>query len=163
VRYQALKILVAGLISALSLGLSAAIEKLLQAIPGLQPVMMFPLPGSRGQTISDAIAAVVSGIIGGMLSTIAIYFMDKFRDRNKQMDIRFKLVAAEGIATQYKLVQTWIAVDEAYKYTSRVHERDIRTVVDAAAAVDETLNRPDIGLNKLRIAKERVEKLGGGK
>ena len=159
VRYQALKIMTTGLISALALGLSAAIEKLLQAIPGLQPVMMISLPFSRGQTVSDAIAAVVSGIIGGMLSTIVIYFMDKFRNQNKQIGIKFQLVAADAVATQYKIAQTWLVVKAAEDYAERIYKNDLKAITIADDLVKIALKRADNGVDKLRIAKERALKL----
>jgi hypothetical protein len=77
--YQALKILTAGLIGAASLGLSACIEKLLQPIPVLQPLMMFPIPsfGKKPRTVNGILSVTISALAGGLLTTIVLYFMDK--------------------------------------------------------------------------------------
>lgn len=116
VNYQALKILTAGLIGAASLGLNAAIEKLLQAIPGLQPLMMFPVPffGEEPRTVSDILATTLSALAGGLLTTIALYFMDKARNGAKNDKLQIQLVAQSGVVVQYKISQTWIVLDDAY-------------------------------------------------
>jgi len=115
--YQALKILTAGLIGAASLGLSAGIEKLLQAIPGLQPLMMFPIPsiGKEQRTVSDIIAVTLSALVGGLLTTIALYFMDKCRNTSKKDKLQIQLVAQSGVIVQIKIAQTWCVLDEAYR------------------------------------------------
>ena len=116
--YQALKVLTAGLIGAASLGLSAAIEKALQAIPGLQPLMMFPVLsiGREPRTVSDVIAVTLSALAGGILTTVALYFMDKCRSSGKKDKLRIQLVAQSGVVVQYKLAQTWCVMNVAYSF-----------------------------------------------
>jgi hypothetical protein len=116
--YQALKILTAGLIGATSLGLSAGIEKLLQAIPGLQPLMMFPVPsiGKEPRTVSDILAVTLSALAGGVLTTIVLYFMDKCRNTGKKDKLQIQLVAQSGVVVQYKIAQTWCVMGDAYQF-----------------------------------------------
>ncbi|MHB9292199.1 hypothetical protein Holit_01293 [Hollandina sp. SP2] len=116
--YQALKILTAGLIGAASLGLSVGIEKLLQSIPGLQPLMMFPIPsiGKESRTVSDILAVTLSALAGGLLTTIVLYFMDKCRNAGKKDKLQIQLVAQSGVVVQYKIAQTWCVMDEAYHF-----------------------------------------------
>lgn len=117
VNFQALKILTAGLIGAASLGLGAGIEKMLQAIPGLQPVMMFPLPFSgqdEPRTVSDILTSILTALAGGLLTTIALYFMDKARASAKKDKLQIQLVAQSGVVVQYKISQTWIVMNDAY-------------------------------------------------
>jgi hypothetical protein len=116
--YQALKILTAGLIGAASLGLSAGIEKLLQAIPGLQPLMMFPIPsiGKEPRTVSDIFAVTLSALAGGLLTTIALYFMDKCRSAGKRDKLQIQLLAQSGVVVQYKIAQTWCVMGDAYHF-----------------------------------------------
>lgn len=113
VHYQALKILTTGLIGALSLGLTAAIDNLLKPIPGMQ----LPVPFSDGRTVSDAIAVTVSALIGGILSTIALYWMDKLRSQAKEDKIKIQLLTKTGLVAEYKLAQTWCVLGEAYEQT----------------------------------------------
>lgn len=116
VNFQALKILTAGLIGAASLGLGASIEKLLQAVPGLQPLMMFsvPFPGETPRTVSDILATTLSGLAGGLLTTIALYFMDKARNAAKKDKVQIQMVSQSGVVVQYKISQTWFVLDDAY-------------------------------------------------
>lgn len=123
VGYQALKILTTGLIGALSLGLTEAIEKLLLMIPGLQPLMLFPLPFSDGRTVSDAIAVTVSALIGGILSTIALYWMDKLRSQAKEDKIKIQLLTKIGLVAEYKLAQTWCVFWEAQQETVKITQQ----------------------------------------
>ncbi len=117
VRYQAVKVLIAGLIGVLSLALAEAIEKLLLAIPGLQPLMLFPLFGER--TVSDAIAVVLSSLVGGLVTTIVLYYMDKFHNRNKDLEIKFQLVSLSGKLPQYAMMQTYHNIAEGYAYVDQ--------------------------------------------
>jgi hypothetical protein len=116
--YQALKILTSGLIGAASLGLSAAIEKLLQSIPGLQPLMLFPIPslGKEPRTVSDILAVTLSALAGGLLTTIVLYFMDKCRNAGKKDKLQIQLVAQSGVVVQYKIAQTWCVMGDAYHF-----------------------------------------------
>jgi hypothetical protein len=119
--YQALKILTAGLIGAASLGLSAGIERLLQAIPGLQPLMMFPIPsiGKEPRTVSDILAVTLSALAGGLLTTIVLYFMDKCRNAGKKDKMQIHLVSQSGVVVQYKIAQTWFVMDDAYQFLGK--------------------------------------------
>jgi hypothetical protein len=119
--YQALKILTTGLIGAASLGLSAGIEKLLQAIPGLQPLMMLPIPsiGKEPRTVSDILAVTLSALAGGLLTTIALYFMDKCRNAGKKDILQIQLVSQSGVVVQYKIAQTWCVMEEAYRFLDK--------------------------------------------
>lgn len=117
VHYQALKVLTAGIIGAASLGLSAAIEKGLQAIPCLQPLMMFQIPsfGKEQRTVSDVIAVTLSALAGGLLTTIVLYFMDKCRALGKHDELQIQLIAQSGIVVQCEVAKTWCTLDDAYK------------------------------------------------
>ncbi|WP_145414958.1 hypothetical protein [Paenibacillus xylanexedens] len=160
-RYQAIKIITAGLIGALSLGLSAGIEKLLQSIPGLQPLMMFsvPFPGQEPRTVSDIVAVTLSALIGGLLTTIVLYFMDKCRENSKKEKLQIQLVAQSGVVVQYKLAQTWMYLEDAY---SELHE----TTVDFAdyissgqSNIEESGKRADQAIQRLSDAKMKLKNM----
>lgn len=132
-RYQAVKIFTAGLIGAASLGLSAAIEKFLQAIPGLQPIMMFPIPSLGGvpRTVSDILAITLSSLLGGLLTTITIYYMDKFRREGAKSKLQIKMVYQSGIVVDYKIAQSWFVLNDAYNFLAA-------SVVDTAQTIYNT-------------------------
>lgn len=116
--FQAIKIMTAGLIGALSLGLSAAIEKFLQGIPGLQPLMFFPIPSFTGEqrTVSDVLAVTISALLGGLLTTIAIYYLDKLKSGAEDSKMRVQLVYQSGVVAEYKTAQTWLVLYKAYEF-----------------------------------------------
>lgn len=115
-RYQAAKIMVAGVVGAVSLGLSAAIEKFLQAIPGLQPLMMFPIPlPGEPKTVSDLLAVTMSSILGGLLTTLIIYLMDKLRGRSKKDKLHIQMVYKSGVVVEYSTMLSWLSLEGAFK------------------------------------------------
>ncbi len=136
-RYQAVKILTAGLIGAGSLGLSAAIEKFLQAIPLLQPVMMFPIPGD-GRTVSDIFAVTLSAILGSLLTTIVIYFMDKFRKDGENAKLQIQLVYQGNIVSYYKVAQTYLVLHDAYKFMHNTIGESKQLVAETTSSIDES-------------------------
>jgi hypothetical protein len=116
-RFEALKVLTAGVIGALSLGLSAMIEKALQAIPGLQPVMMFTVYSAEGEltTVSDVLAVTLSGVAGGLLATIAVYLLDQLRNGAIANKLEIQLVTQSGVLVEYSAAKSWISLHDAYE------------------------------------------------
>jgi hypothetical protein len=156
--YQALKILTAGLIGAASLGLSAGIEKLLQSIPGLQPLMMFPIPSieKESRTVSDILAVTLSALAGGLLTTIVLYFMDKCRNTGKKDKLQIQLVAQSGVVVQYKIAQTWCVMAEAYHF---LEEKVVEGALMLKAANDEIDASADEAEKSVNDFHDFVEKL----
>lgn len=116
VNYQALKVLTAGLIGAASMGLHTGIENLLLAIPGLQPLMMFPVPfpGEAPRTVGDILSGTLTAMAGGVLTTVALYFMDGVRADSKKNKLQIQLIAQSGVVVHYKIAQTWCVVGDGY-------------------------------------------------
>ena len=126
--YQAAKIMITGLIGAASLGLAAAVEKFLQAIPGLQPIMMFPIPFLENQTVSDVLAVTLTSVLAGVLTTIVIYSMDKFKDNNKKSTLQIQLVRKSGLVVEYKTIQSWFVLKDAYMFLDKVNDETIEKI-----------------------------------
>lgn len=161
VGYQAVKILITGLIGAVSLGLSAAIEKLLQSIPGLQPLMMFPVPfpGKTPRTVSDILATVLSALVGGLLSTIVLYFIDKYREGSRKEKLYIQLVNQSGAVVQYKIAQTWMCLDEAYRWLQNSAVDFAYYLSDGQNTIRESGVRADQALAKLSDSKQRLKEV----
>lgn len=140
-RYQAVKIMTAGLIGAASLGLSAGIEKLLQAIPGLQPLMMLPIPsfGGEPRTVSDIIAVTLSALLGGLLTTVTLYFMDKFRQDGRKTKLQIQLVYKSGLVVDYKVAQTWFALKDAYAFLEKDATETAQKIIRAKNEIEESI------------------------
>ncbi len=147
VHYQAVKILTAGIIGAASLGLSAVIEKALQAIPGLQPLMMFPIPsfGGEQRTVSDVIAVTLSALAGGLLTTIVLYFMDKCREKSRRDKLQIQLMAQSGVVVRCEIAQTWCTMADAYEFFKM-------TVYDTAVMFKETEEKLENSYAKVQSA-----------
>lgn len=122
--YEAAKIIITGIIGALSLGLSACIEKFLQSIPGLQPLMMFPIPslGTEQRTVSDALAVTLSAIAGGVVSTVVIYFMDKIRCENEKNKLRIQIAYKSQEALELAKTSVYSKLAEAFGFIRKISE-----------------------------------------
>jgi 5-methylcytosine-specific restriction endonuclease McrA len=157
--YQALKILTAGLIGAVSLGLSAIIEKLLQAIPGLQPLMMFPIPsiGKEPRTVSDALAVTLSALAGGILTTIALYHMDKCRKTGKKDKLQIQLVAQSGVVVQYKIAQTWCVMGDAYRFLGEKVTEGDNTLKVASDEIETSARKAEESVNDFHNTVEKLK------
>ncbi|QKF62765.1 putative membrane protein [Campylobacter mucosalis] len=137
VNYQALKILTAGLIGALSLGLTEAIDKLLNCVPGLAPLMQIPI--STEHTLGGAIAVTLSALCGGLLTTIALYFMDKARSENKESRLRIQILTKTGEIVQYKIAQTYFVLADGYNTIFAGAKQSFEIIKNTQAQIDESL------------------------
>ena len=115
VYYEAFKILVAGLIGGASLGLSAGIDSLLASVPGLNALMALPLPFSEHGTVGSALSVTITALLGGILTTIAIYYMDKFRSNSKKSKLKFQLMTKSGEIMTLRIAQTWFVLADGYE------------------------------------------------
>lgn len=156
-QFEAAKILITGMITAASFGLSAAIEKGLQAIPGLQPLMLFPIPFSNGRTVSDAIAITLSALAGGLISTVVLYFMDKCRNTTLRDKLQVRLVAQSGVVVRCQIAQTWTSLSSGYEFLRRAIEDEMRMLQETADRLDKSFaavavanNRREDAMNALR-------------
>ncbi len=159
VNFQALKILTAGLIGAASLGLSAGIEKLLQSILALQPIMMFPIPFTgqeEPRTVSDILTSILTALAGGLLTTIALYFMDKARAAGKKDKLQIQLVAQSGLVVQYKISQTWIVMNDAYYYLHNSIEEGIQLCIQTKQELDNINKKTNEAVDGLRQAVDKL-------
>lgn len=137
INYQALKVLTAGLIGALSLGLTEGIEKLLLSVPILTPIMSFPLPFGD-QTVGDAIAVTLSAMCGGLLTTVALYFMDKAQTKAKESKIQIQLMTKSGEIVHMKAAQTWFVLSEAYEEFSNDVKQSHARFEQAKLEIDQS-------------------------
>ena len=147
------------MIGALSLGLSAMIEKALQAIPGLQPVMMFTVASSDGEltTVSDILAVALSGIAGGLLATIAVYLLDQLQNGAIANKLKIQLISQSGVLVEYSSARSWFSLYDAYgKFQEDAQELWNKTVqtnqalTESAQTVSESRAGLSSAMEKLR-------------
>lgn len=136
VGFAALKILTTGLIGALSLGLAEGIEKLLLSVPVLAPIMAFPVPVIN-ESIGTILSTTLSAIIGGLLSTIAIYYMDKWASGKKESNLQIQIMTKSGEVVNYKLQQTWLALWDGYDAVLGGAERTMGSIEQLRATINK--------------------------
>lgn len=111
--FEASKIFVAGLIGTVTMLSGEYITKWLYAIPGLNVILGIPLP-FLDETIGDALGLCISAALGAVLSTIAIYYMDKWANDKKIAGLQIQMMTKSGEIVQYKLMQTWFVLQDGY-------------------------------------------------
>ncbi|EBF5453962.1 hypothetical protein LU148_001593 [Campylobacter coli] len=149
--YEASKIMVTGLISATAMLGSETLNKLLTSVPILGPAMQFPIPftGEKNdqgglvnfQTIGDALSLCITSACGAVLSTIAIFYMDKWRNDSKIGSLQIQLVAQNGVVMHYKIAQTWFVLGDAYNLFGQVMERGSQNLVILKNKVNQVQNK----------------------
>lgn len=78
--------------------------------------MMFPVPMvGEARMVSDVIAVTLSSILGGLLTTLIIYLMDKLRSRGKKDKLHIQMVYQSGVVVEYSTMLSWFAMDSAFK------------------------------------------------
>lgn len=164
-RFEAVKVMVAGVVGAASLGLNAAIENMLLAIPGLQPLMMIPIPavGGEARTVSDALAVTLSAVFGGVVTTIAIYLLDSLRTGGLKDKLEVQLLAQSGLLVQYSSAKSWFVLRDAYTGLE-VDVSDYReSVLVTKSEIDSSLRAVDIAEQGRITALEKLRSRRRGK
>lgn len=110
--FEASKIFVAGLIGAFTMLGAEFITKWLYTIPALNVILAIPLP-FLNETIGDALGICISAALGAVLSTIAIYYMDKWASGDKESNLQIQIMTKSGEVVQYKLIQSWFVLKDA--------------------------------------------------
>lgn len=125
--FEASKIFVAGLIGAVTMLSGEYITKWLYAIPVLNVILAFPLP-FLDETIGDALGLCISAALGAVLSTIAIYYMDKWANDKKIAGLQIQMMTKSGEIVQYKLMQTWFVLQDVYDAVLAGAERTMSSI-----------------------------------
>lgn len=113
VYFQAIKVFAAGIIGAMSLMLTEGIEKLLLSVPGLNGLMVFIVPVIN-ESIGTILSTTLSAICASVLTTIAFYYLDKIHQKDSTLHLQ--LMTASGVVVEYKVMQSWIVMQEAYEF-----------------------------------------------
>lgn len=151
VLFEAGKVFVAGMITALSFLFTEAIEKFITTIcPFLAPV-------------SEPISVTLSALIGGLLSTIALYYMDKWRSGDKESRLQVQIMTKSGEIVQYKVAQSWFVLKDAYEYlayasadTSRKISATKNEIWEAQEKTQNSLNELDSAMQELRQLNQKL-------
>lgn len=148
--YEASKIMITGLISAVTMLGSESIKNFLLTIPGFNALLFFPIPFTE-QTIGDALSLCITSACGAILSTIAIFYMDKWRNDSKIGRLQIQLVAQNGVIMHYKIAQTWFVLGDAYNLFEQVVVRGNKNLTMLKNNINQAKN------TLKQVEKERQE------
>lgn len=153
VAFEAAKVFVAGIITALSFLFAEGIDKLIKTIcPFLAP-------------ISEPVSVTISALIGGILSTVALYYLDKWRSGDKEAKIQVQIMTKSGEIVQFKLAQSYFVLKDAYEYLGFAWQKtaqnlqSVQSEIEASSLrVKTSLNELDSKMNELRnFTKEKKD------
>lgn len=153
VAFEAAKVFVAGIITALSFLFAEGIDKLIKTIcPFLAP-------------ISEPVSVMMSALIGGILSTVALYYLDKWRSGDKEAKIQVQIMTKSGEIVQFKLAQSYFVLKDAYEYLGFAWQKtaqnlqSVQSEIEASSLrVKTSLNELDSKMNELRnFTKEKKD------
>lgn len=152
VMYEALKVLTAGIIGGLSLGFSEGISKLLNAIPPLVPILNFPVPfgyidadGNPLTTMGDVLSTTIAAIAGGLLTTIALYYMDKYNNQSKTDKLQIQIMTQGGVVVQYKIAQSWFVLSDSWETFAKNGKETIETLENSRNQIEQSATQGSKG------------------
>lgn len=139
IQYEALKILTAGIIGAVTMSFAESISIMLKGSP-LAVLWAIHIPFTS-ESLGDALSITLTAIAGGILTTIAIYYMDKWRSPNKN-GLQIQIMTKHGEILQYRVAQSWFMLKDGYEYL-------------ASSAVETTMILND-SKDRIKQSNERV-------
>lgn len=161
---EAFKILVTGVIGVSSLYLKGHIDKCLQLIPALQSIMMMPVHTDINQknTLSEVIAVILSAIVGGIATSVVLYFMDAERNKAKKNKLQIQMVTTNGVIMNCNVAKTWCTLHDCVDFVTekidsieKVLEDKNRNINKSFEEVDENNSEKDKVMKKLRTRKQK--------
>ena len=161
VGFAALKILTTGLIGALSLGLAEGIEKLLLSVPALTPIMAFPVP-IINESIGTILSTTLSAIIGGILSTIDIYYMDKWANDKKIAGLQIQMIAQSGIVVRCQTIKSWFSLLDAWRFLEFAIGDTQRKLDNARLAITSIHSQTQQSIDELQDRLDTLKSLQRG-
>jgi len=117
-----------------------------------------------GTTIGGAIAIALSALLGGILSTIALYFMDKIRNQNKQDKLQIQLITQSGVVVQYKTAQSFFVLGKAYEELQKDIDRGNKIIQNTNELLEycQANSKEELdNWNDLASRRERLKQLRG--
>ena len=156
--FEASKIFVAGLIGAVTMLSGEYITKWLYAIPVLNAILAFPLP-FLDETIGDALGLCISAALGAVLSTIAIYYMDKWANDKKIAGLQIQMIAQSGIVVRCQVVKSWFSLLDAWRFLEFAIEDTQRKLNNARLAIESSHSKAQQSVDELQDKLDELKAL----
>lgn len=154
----AAKVFATGLITSLALLSSEAISNFLKTIPGLNMILSIPIPFSDS-TLGEALSLSISGAIGAVLSTIAMYYIDKWANQSKYDKLQIQIMAKSGEVLHYRIQQSYFALADSYKFLSFAFSDTKDKLNSAKATIFNSSNSVSNGLKELAKSMDKLDEL----
>lgn len=145
--FEASKVFVSGVISALSMLASESIKTWLLTIPGLNAILILQIPLSP-DTIGDALSLSISAAMGAVLSTIAVYYMDKFRNDSKQLVLEAQIMTKGNEVAQYKTALAMLDLADAWRFEAMITSQTFKCLENDVAEIKIGKNELDNDLEE---------------
>lgn len=159
--FEASKIFVAGLISAVTMLSGEYITKWLYAIPGLNVILGIPLP-FLDETIGDALGLCISAALGAVLSTIAIYYMDKWANDKKIAGLQIQMMTKSGEVANLTIMQTWFAFKDGFDCIAKEANSFEHSIAETKLAIAANGQETDKELDSWESSLKELENLTKG-
>ena len=156
--FEASKIFVAGLIGAVTMLSGEYITAWLKAIPGLNALFNIPLP-FLNETIGDALVLCISAALGAVLSTIAIYYMDKWANDKKIAGLQIQMIAQSGIVVRCQVVKSWFSLLDAWRFLEFAIEDTQRKLNNARLAIKSSHSKAQQSIDELQDKLDELKAL----
>lgn len=148
VAFEALKVFTAGIITAGSLFLEEGIDKFITTIcPFLVP-------------ISPIIATTLSAFIGGVLSTIVLYYIDRAFNGGKYDNLQIQIMTKGGEVVHYKIAQTYFMLKDSYEYLADTAQRYEDKITGIRQFLVNSGKEADSALDELAMILKDLENKG---
>lgn len=159
--FEASKIFVAGLISAVTMLSGEYITKWLYAIPGLNVILGIPLP-FLDETIGDALGLCISAALGAVLSTIAIYYMDRWANDKKIAGLQIQMMTKSGEVANLTIMQTWFAFKDGFDCIAKEANSFEHSIAETKLAIATNGQETDKELDSWESSLKELENLTKG-
>ena len=156
--FEASKIFVAGLIGAVTMLSGEYITAWLKAIPGINALFNIPLP-FLNETIGDALVLCISAALGAVLSTIAIYYMDKWANDKKIAGLQIQMVAQSGVVVRCQVVKSWFSLLDAWRFLEFTIEDTQRKLNNARLAIESSHSKAQQSIDELQDKLDELKAL----
>ena len=158
----AAKVFITGIIGAFAMLSSEFITKWLYTIPGLNAILVVPLP-FLNETIGEALGLCISAALGAVLSTIAVYYMDKFTSKNKENKLQVQIMTKSGEVVNLKIMQTWFAFSDGFEYIAQEADSFGRSIAQTRQEIAKSGKSVDKELSSWEESLNELENLMKGK
>lgn len=150
VAFEALKVFTAGIITAGSLFLEEGIDKFITTIC---PFLAVPV-------VKDFIATTLSALIGGVLSTIVLYYMDKAFNGAKKSKLQLQIMTKSGEVVSYKIAQSYFVLKDSYEYLADTAQRYEDKITGIRQFLADSGKEADSALDELAMTLKDLENKG---